>query len=235
MRTIPVDALPDLSDTQVIVYSRWDRSPDVIENQVTYPIVTALLGSPKVKTVRGISDYGSSFVYVIYEDGTDLYWARSRTREYLSPILSTLPAGVKTELGPDATSLGWVFQYVLRDKSGSHSLEEFRSYQDWRLRYYLKSVQGVADVVSLGGPVRQYQVNVDPKRLRAYGIPIARVVEAVRSGNNDAGGRLIEFGGTEYMIRSRGYANSLQDFENIAVASNDDARPSGSKTSVRFR
>src|SRR2546425_9868091 len=185
LRQIPLDALPDLSDTQVILYSRWERSPDLIEDQVTYPIVTALLGAPRVKTVRGVSDFGYSYVYVIFEDGTDIYWARSRTLEYLSPVLSRLPQGARTELGPDATSLGWIFQYALVDRSGKHSLAEMRSYQDWYLRYYLKSVPGVADVAPLGGYVRQYQVNVDPNRLQAYGVPINRVVDAVRGGNSD--------------------------------------------------
>ena len=222
MRSMPLDALPDLSDTQVIVYSRWDRSPQLVEDQVTYPIVTALLGGPKVKSVRGVSDFGRSFVYVVYQDGTDLYWARSRTMEYLSGVLPKLPAGVQTELGPDATGLGWIYQYALRDPSGRHSLEELRAYQDWTLRYYLKSVPGVADVASLGGYGRQYQVNVDPNRLYAYGIPISKVVEAVRGGNREVGGRLIDFGGTEYMIRGRGYARSLHDFEEIVLASRDD-------------
>src|SRR5246127_3757217 len=206
MMHLPLDATPDLSETQVIILSRWDRSPDIIEDQVTYPIISAMTGAPKVRTVRGISDFGFSYVYVIFDEGTDIYWARTRTLEYLSTVLSRLPQGVKTELGPDATGLGWVFQYVLVDKSGTHSLAEMRSYQDWYLRYYLKSVPGVADVAPLGGFVRRYQVNVDPNRLQAYGLPITRVVDAVRGGNSDVGGRLIEFGGTEYMVRGRGYA-----------------------------
>jgi copper/silver efflux system protein len=221
MVTMPLDATPDLSDTQVIIYSHWDKSPDIIEDQVTYPIVTAMLGAPKVKTVRGFSDFGYSYVYVIFEDGTDLYWARSRTMEYLSSVLPRLPEGVKTELGPDATSLGWVFQYALVDKSGKHSLAEMRSYQDWYLRYYLQSVPGVAEVAPIGGYTRQYQVNLDPNRLRAYGIPVSRVVDAVRSGNNESSGRLLEFGGTEYMVRGRGYARSLEDFENIPLSVTD--------------
>jgi len=225
MQHLPLDAIPDLSDTQVIVYSRWDRSPDIIEDQVTYPIVTAMLGAPRVKAVRGFSDFGYSYVYVIFEDGTDIYWARSRTLEYLASVLSRLPQGVKTELGPDATGLGWIFQYVLVDQSGKHSLAEMRSYQDWYLRYYLKSVPGVADVAPLGGHVRQYQVNVDPNRLQAYGLAINRVVDAVRGGNNEVGGRLIEFGGTEYMVRGRGYARSVQDFENIVVAPSENGTP----------
>ena len=172
LRHVPLDAVPDLSDTQVIVYTRWDRSPDLIEDQVTAPIVASLVGAPHVRTVRGISDFGSSFVYVIFEDGTDIYWARSRTLEYLSPVLQRLPQGATTELGPDATGLGWVFQYVLVDSSGTHSLADLRSLQDWYLRNHLKSVPGVADVASIGGYVRQYQVNVDPRRLRAYNLPI---------------------------------------------------------------
>ncbi|MCE5306780.1 MAG: CusA/CzcA family heavy metal efflux RND transporter [Acidobacteriales bacterium] len=218
MHHIPLDALPDLSDTQVIVYSRWDRSPDIVEDQVTYPIVTAMLGAPKVKAVRGFSDFGFSFVYIIFDEGTDIYWARSRTLEYLSPILGKLPQGVSTELGPDATGLGWVFQYALVDKSGRHDLAELRSVQDWYLRYHLKSVPGVAEVAPLGGFVRQYQVNVDPNRLRAYGVPISKVVEAVRASNNDVGGRLIEFSGAEYMVRGRGYARSKADLESVALA-----------------
>ena len=202
IKNMALDAIPDLSDTQVIVFSRWDRSPDIVEDQVTYPIVSAMVGAPKVKAVRGFSDFGYSYVYIIFEDGTDIYWARSRTLEYLSAVLPRLPEGVKTELGPDATGLGWVFQYALVDKSGKHSLAELRSYQDWYLRYYLKAVPGVAEVAPLGGFGKQYQVNVDPNRLRSYGIPIGRVVDAVRGGNSEAGGRLIEFGGTEYMVHS---------------------------------
>src|ERR1039457_4072166 len=168
MRTIPLDALPNLSDTQVIVYSRWARSPDIIEDQVTYPIITALLGAPKVKAIRGFSDFGFSYTYVIFEDGTDMYWARTRVLEYLSKITPQLPAGVKTELGPDASSVGWVFQYALVDHSGKHSSDELRSYQDWFLRYAMQSVPGVAEVATVGGQVRQYQVTVDPNALAAY-------------------------------------------------------------------
>jgi len=225
LKRVPLDAIPDLSDTQVIIYSKWDRSPDVVEDQVTYPIVAALLGAPKVKTVRGISDFGYSYVYAVFEEGTDIYWARSRTLEYLSGVLPGLPAGVKTELGPDATGLGWIFQYVLVDTSGKHSLADLRSYQDWTLRYHLRSVPGVAEVAPIGGYGRQYQVNVDPNRLQAYGIPISRVVEAVRGGNSETGGRLIEFGGTEYMVRGRGYAKSLQDFENIVLSASETGTP----------
>ncbi len=225
MMSLPLDATPDLSETQVIIYSRWDRSPDIVEDQVTFPIVTAMTGAPKVKTVRGVSDFGYSYVYVIFEDGTDLYWARSRALEYLSSVQSRLPEGVKTELGPDATALGWVYQYALVDTSGKHSLAELRSYQDWYLRYYLHAVPGVAEVAPVGGYTRQYQVNVDPNRLQAYGIPIRRVVEAVRSGNQEVGGRLLEFGGTEYMVRGRGYATSIEEFKNIVLDANADGTP----------
>jgi len=225
MQALPLDAMPDLSETQVIIYSRWDRSPDIIEDQVTYPIVTAMTGAPKVKTVRGVSDFGYSYVYVIFEDGTDLYWARSRALEYLSSVQSHLPEGVKAEIGPDATALGWVYQYALVDTSGKHSLADLRSYQDWYLRYYLRAVPGVAEVAPVGGYTRQFQVNVDPNRLQAYGIPIRRVVEAVRSGNQEVGGRLLEFGGTEYMVRGRGYAKSLDEFGNIVLEANADGTP----------
>jgi len=225
MNHVALDAIPDLSDTQVIVYSRWDRSPDIIEDQVTYPIVAAMLGAPKVKAVRGFSDFGYSYVYVIFEDGTDIYWARSRTLEYLSAVLPGLPGGVKTELGPDATGLGWIFQYALVDKTGKHSLAELRSYQDWYLRYHLKAVPGVAEVAPVGGFGKQYQVNVDPNRLQAYGIAINRVAEAIRQGNTEAAGRLIEFGGTEYNIRGRGYARSIKDFEDIVLVASDSGTP----------
>jgi len=218
MRTIPLDAIPDLSDTQVIVYSRWDRSPDIIEDQVTYPIVTAMLGAPRVKAVRGFSDFGFSYVYIVFDEGTDIYWARTRTLEYLQGVLPRLPQGVKTELGPDATGVGWVFQYALVDTTGRRSLDELRSYQDWYLRYYLKSVPGVAEVAPIGGFVRQYQVQVDPNRLRAFNIPIDKVIDAVREGNNDVGGRLLELAGAEYMVRGRGYAKSADDIGSIVLA-----------------
>jgi Cu(I)/Ag(I) efflux system membrane protein CusA/SilA len=217
MRTITLDAIPDLSDTQVIVYSRWDRSPDIMEDQVTYPIVTSMLGAPKVKDVRGFSDFGYSYVYIIFEEGTDIYWARSRTLEYLSGVLQRLPQGVKTELGPDATGVGWVFQYALIDQSGQHSLAELRSLQDWFLRYQLKAVPGVAEVAPLGGFVRQYQVNIDPDRLQSYKVPIMKVIEAVRNGNSDVGGRLVEFSGTEYMVRGHGYVKNVDDIGNIVL------------------
>ncbi len=225
LREMPLDAIPDLSDTQVIIYSRWDRSPDIMEDQVTYPIVTSMLGAPRIKAVRGFSDFGYSYVYLIFDEGTDIYWARSRTLEYLSAVLTKLPKGVQTELGPDATGVGWVYQYVMVDTTGGHSLAELRSVQDWFLRFQLRSVPGVAEVAPLGGFVRQYQVNVDPNRLQAYNIPISRVVDAVRSGNNDVGGRLVEMSGAEYMVRGRGYARSPADLENIVLSSSAGGVP----------
>jgi Cu(I)/Ag(I) efflux system membrane protein CusA/SilA len=217
LQEIRLDALPDLSDTQVIVYSRWDRSPDIIEDQVTYPITSALLGAPGVRAVRGYSDFGFSYVYVIFEDGTDLYWARSRVLEYLSKIQARLPEGVKTELGPDASGVGWVFQYALVDRTGTARPDQLRSYQDWTLRYALQAVPGVAEVASIGGYVRQYQVTVDPTKLAAYSLPIDEVVRAIRDSNNEVGGRLMEFSGSEYMVRGRGYSRSTSDFEQIVV------------------
>ncbi|MEW6719680.1 MAG: CusA/CzcA family heavy metal efflux RND transporter [Thermodesulfobacteriota bacterium] len=224
-REIRLDALPDLSDTQVIIYSKWDRSPDIIEDQVTYPIVAALLGAPNVKAVRGFSDFGFSYVYVIFQDGTDIYWARSRVLEYLSKIQPRLPQGVQTELGPDATGVGWIFQYALVDRSGKLSLDQLRSYQDWTLRYALQSVPGVSEVASIGGFQKQYQVTVDPNRLASYGIPIGMVIEAIRMSNNEVGGRLIEFAGAEYMVRGRGYAKKTTDLENVVVKTGPGGAP----------
>jgi Cu(I)/Ag(I) efflux system membrane protein CusA/SilA len=219
MRNIPLDALPDLSDTQVIVYSRWDRSPDIIEDQVTYPITTALLGAPKVKAIRGFSDFGFSYVYVIFEDGTDLYWARTRVLEYLSKITPQLPPEAKVELGPDATSVGWIYQYALVDKTGQHSSDELRSFQDWYLRYAVQSVPGVSEVATVGGQVRQYQITVNPNALATYKLPLDAVINAVRKGNNDVGGRLVEFSGREYMVRGRGYVKNIKDLENLVLRS----------------
>ena len=225
IKKIPLDAIPDLSDTQVIIYSRWDRSPDIIEDQVTYPIVSALLGAPKVKAIRGFSDFGFSYVYVIFQDGVDIYWARSRTLEYLSKITPLLPEGVKTELGPDASGVGWVYQYALIDKSGKHDLQELRSFQDWYLRFHVQSVPGVAEVASLGGFVKQYQITVDPNKLLAYDVSMEMVVDAVREGNQEVGGRLLEFSGAEYMIRGRGYATSIKDLEDIVVNVDKNGTP----------
>jgi len=225
IKNIPLDAIPDLSDTQVIIYSRWDRSPDIIEDQVTYPIVTAMLGAPKVKAIRGFSDFGFSYVYIIFKDGTDIYWARSRVLEYLSKIIPKLPEGVRTEIGPDATGVGWVYQYALVDKTGKNNLAELRTFQDWYLRYWLQSVPGVSEVASVGGFQKQYQVNINPNALLAYKIPLMKVLEAVRDGNNDVGGRLVEFSGTEYMVRGRGYAKSIKDIENISLGNDMNGTP----------
>lgn len=218
IKKMPLDAIPDLSDTQVIIYSKWDRSPDIIEDQVTYPIVTALLGAPKIKTIRGVSDFGYSYVYVIFEDGTDLYWARSRIVEYLNKISSSMPPGVRTEIGPDATSVGWVYQYTLVDDSKKLNLADLRTIQDWTLRFHLQTVPGVSEVASIGGFVKQYQVNVNPHRLQAYGVSLSQLVEAIKKGNQDTGGRVIEIAGTEYMVRGRGYAKNKEDIENIVVS-----------------
>jgi copper/silver efflux system protein len=221
----PVDAIPDLSDTQVIVYSKWDRSPDIIEDQVTYPITTALLGAPKVKAIRGFSDFGFSYVYIVFEDGTDIYWARSRVLEYLSKVLPSLPTGVKTEIGPDATGVGWVFQYALVDESGTHTLAELRSFQDWNLRFALQAIPGVAEIATIGGFQNQYQITVNREKLAAYNIPLMMVSEAVRNSNIEAGARLIEFSGAEYMVRGHGYIKSPQDIEQIVVKTNDRGTP----------
>ena len=216
-QVVRLDALPDLSDTQVIVYSRWDRSPDIMEDQVTYPIVASLLGLPNVKAIRGFSDFGFSYVYVIFQDGTDIYWARTRVLEYLSKILPRLPPSVRTELGPDASGVGWAFQYALVDRSGTQSLDQLRTYQDWYLRYALQAVPGVSEIASIGGFQKQYQVTVDPNKMAAYGIPLTMVTEAIRMSNNEVGGRLIEFAGAEYMVRGRGYTKKLSDLENVVV------------------
>ncbi|MCU0586188.1 MAG: CusA/CzcA family heavy metal efflux RND transporter, partial [Desulfobacterales bacterium] len=220
LRNIPLDAIPDISDVQVIIYTPWEgRSPDLIEDQVTYPIVTALISAPRVKTVRGFSDFGFSFVYAIFEDGTDIYWARSRVLEYLQQISGRLPEGVAPVLGPDATGVGWVFTYALVDESGAHDLAFLRTLQDWYIRYALASVEGVAEVASVGGFVKQYQVNIDPNRLSSYGLSIREVMERIKMSNNDVEGRLIEMSGREYMVRGRGYIKSPADIQSIVVGS----------------
>ena len=222
----PLDALPDLSDVQVIVATDWeDRSPNIIEDQITYPIVTQLLSASKVKAVRASSFYGQSLVYVIFEDGTDLYWARSRVLEYLSGMAGKLPAGVAPRLGPDATGVGWGLEYVLIDKTGKHSLADLRSLQQWQVQYQIRAVPGVAEVANVGGFVKQYQVTVDPDKLLAYKIPINKVVEQVRRGNQEVGGRVLEFTGTEYMVRGRGYFQKPSDIETVAVGAQSDGTP----------
>jgi Cu(I)/Ag(I) efflux system membrane protein CusA/SilA len=222
----PVDAIPDLSDPQVILYTEWPgRSPNLVEDQITYPLVTAMLAAPRVSVVRGASDYGFSYVYVIFEEGTDLYWARSRVLEYLSKITAKLPERATPKLGPDATGVGWAFQYALVDRSGRHNLAELRSFNDWYLRYWLESVPGVAEVATIGGFVKQYQVNVDPNRLLTYNLPLSRVLEVIRMSNAEVGGRVIETAGREYVVRGRGYLRHAADIENLAIGSDGAGTP----------
>ena len=219
LRQIPLDALPDISDVEVIVHTPWaGEPPSIIEDQVTYPIVTTLLAAPHVKAVRAQTMFGDSYVFVVFEDTTDLYWARSRVLEYMQQITGRLPKDVHPVIGPDATGAGWVYEYALVDHSHKRSLADLRSLQDWYLRYQLETVPGVAEVATIGGFVRQYQVNVDPDKLRAYGIPLSTVIEKVRASTNEVGGRLLEMGGAEYMIRGLGYLRSLNDLETVPVA-----------------
>jgi len=218
LRRIPLDALPDISDVEVIIHTPWmGEPPSIIEDQVTYPIVTTLLAAPHVKAVRAQTMFGDSYVFVVFEDGTDLYWARSRVLEYMQQIQGRLPEGVHPVIGPDATGAGWIYEYVLVDHSHQRSLADLRGLQDWYLRYQLATVPGVAEVATIGGFVRQYQVNVDPDKLRAYGIPLSTVIEKVRASTNEVGGRLLEMGGAEYMIRGLGYLRSLSDLETVPV------------------
>jgi copper/silver efflux system protein len=226
MRSTPLDAVPDISDVQVIVSTEWmGRSPDIIEDQITYPIVTALLSAPRVRTVRGFTDFGISYVYVIFEDGTDIYWARSRVVEYLQGLRGRLPDGSNPTIGPDATGVGWVFEYAVVDDSGQHNLADLRGVQDWFLRYALASVDGVAEVASIGGFVKQYQVNLDPNKLAAYGKSVRDVVQAIRASNNEVEGRLLEFSGREYMVRGRGYLTSLDDISGVSLGADPRGTP----------
>ncbi len=222
----PLDAIPDLSDVQVIVFTEWEgRSPDLVEDQITYPIITSMLGAPRIKSVRGQSFLGLSFVYIIFEDGTDIYWARSRVVEYMQGVAGKLPEGLAPRLGPDATGVGWVFQYALVDESGQHDLAELRSFQDWYLRYWLQSVPGVAEVASIGGFVKQYQVQVDPNKLLGYHISLKQLIGAIRQSNNDVGGRVLEVNEREYMVRGRGYIQSLEDIRQVAVTTDPQGTP----------
>ncbi len=225
-RRAQLDALPDLSDTQVIVATEWmGRNPKLIEDQVTYPITTAFLGAPKVKTVRGFTMFGMSFVYVVFEDGTDLYWARSRVVEYLARVRDKLPTGVNPQIGPDATSVGWVFQYALVDPTGRHSLQELRSFQDWHLRYWLQSVPGVAEVASVGGFEKEYQIQIDPDRMKVRNVSVGQIAAAVRGANTEVGGRVIEMAQHEYALRGRGYVQSVEDLELAVVATDSRGTP----------
>jgi Cu(I)/Ag(I) efflux system membrane protein CusA/SilA len=236
VKNTPLDALPDLSDTQVIIYTEWTgRSPDLVEDQITYPITSTLLAAPKVQAVRGFSFLGSSFIYVIFEEGTDIYWARSRILEYLQAVKNKIPADVNPVLGPDATSLGWGFSYAVVDETGGHDLSELRSIQDYIIKLGLESVPGVSQVASIGGFVKQYQITVDPNRLLAYNIPITKVMEAVRKSNQDVEGRVIELSGVEYMIRGRGYVKGLQDLESIAVGATPGGTPIYLKDMARIQ
>lgn len=226
LRETPLDAIPDVSDVQVIVHTSWPgRSPDLVEDQITYPVVNSLLSAPRVRTVRGQSMFGDSFVYAIFEDGTDMYWARSRVLEYMNAVTGRLPDGVTPQLGPDATAIGWVFEYALVDEMGRNDLADLRSFQDWYLRYWLESVPGVAEVAAVGGFVRQYQVDIDPNKLLGYGIPLGDVIRKIRESNNDVGGNVIEFSGFEYFVRARGYIRRVEDLEAIAVAIDADGTP----------
>ena len=225
-RNMPLDAIPDLSDVQVIVFTDYaDQSPQVVEDQVTYPLTTAMLAVPHAKVVRGYSFFGLSFVYVIFEDGTDMYWARSRVLEYLNYVKGRLPQGVTPTLGPDATGVGWIYEYALVDKSGKHDLAQLRSIQDWYLRYPLQTVSGVSEVASVGGYVKQYQIEVDPNVLQAYQIPLSAVITAIKRSNNDVGGRLFEMGETEYMVRGLGYIKSIADLRTIPVGVDGNGTP----------
>ncbi len=226
MLKTPLDAIPDLSDTQVIIRTQWPgQAPQIVENQLTYPLTTTMLSVPGVKTVRGYSFFGDSFVYILFNDGTDQYWARSRVLEYLSQISSRLPKGANPSLGPDATGVGWVYEYALVDRSGKHDLGELRALQDWFLKFELKTIPGVAEVATLGGMVRQYQIQVDPDKLRNYSIPLSKVVSAVQSANQETGGAVVETAEAEYMVRAHGYLESLDDFRNIPIRVSDSGTP----------
>src|SRR3990167_9284972 len=226
LKNTRMDALPDISDTQVIVYSTWmGRSPDLMEDQVTYPIVTALLSAPNVVAVRCFSDFGFSYVYIIFKDGTDIYWARSRVLEYMSQLSGKLPEGVTPQLGPDATPVGWIYQYALVDENGKHNLADLRTFQDWYLSYWLRALPGVSEVATVGGFVKQYQINLDPVKVLSYKLSVPQIIEKIRMSNNDTGGRVIEFSGTEYMVRGRGYITSTDDIEKIAIGTNANGTP----------
>lgn len=226
MLRTPLDAIPDLSDTQVIIRTQWPgQAPQIVENQLTYPLTTTMLSVPGVKTVRGYSFFGDSFVYILFNDGTDQYWARSRVLEYLSQISSKLPKGANPSLGPDATGVGWVYEYALVDKSGQHDLGELRALQDWFLKFELKTIPGVAEVATLGGMVRQYQVQVDPDKLRNYRIPLSKVVSAIQSANQETGGAVVETAEAEYMVRAHGYLESLEDFRKIPLMVSSSGTP----------
>jgi len=226
MQRTPLDAIPDLSDVQVIIFTEFPgQAPQIIEDQITYPLTTTMLSVPFAKVVRGYSFFGFSFVYIIFEDGTDLYWARSRVLEQLNFISGRLPKGVTPNLGPDATGVGWVYEYALIDKTGKHDLAKLRSIQDWYLRYELQTVPGVSEVASIGGYVKQYQVEIDPNKLMAYKLPLHKIITAIKRSNNDVGGKLLEMAETEFMVRGLGYIKSIEDIENIPVGVGSGGTP----------
>ncbi len=226
IKNLPVDAIPDLSDVQVIIRTTYPgQAPQVVEDQVTYPLTTAMLAVPGAVTVRGESSFGDSYVYIIFKDGTDLYWARSRVLEYLSQVANRLPTGARTALGPDATGVGWVYEYALIDRSGKHDLSQLRGIQDWFLKYELQKVPGVAEVATAGGMVRQYQITLDPNKLRAFGITLNQVKQAVEKGNQEAGGSVLEMGEAEYMVRAKGYLKSISNIDEIPLAINKNGVP----------
>ena len=226
LKNTPLDAIPDLSDVQVIVFTEYPgQAPQVVEDQITYPLTTAMLSVPFANVVRGYSFFGLSFVYIIFEDGTDMYWARSRVLEYINYVSGRLPKGVNPSLGPDATGVGWIYEYALVDKTGKRDLSELRSIQDWYLRYPLQTVPGVAEVASVGGYVKQYQIEVDPNALATYNLPLGKIRRAIKRSNNDVGGKLIEMSETEYMVRAPGYIKSIADLKSIPVSVDKNGTP----------
>jgi len=234
MLQTPLDAIPDLSDVQVIIRTTYPgQAPQIVENQVTYPLASTMLSVPGAKTVRGYSMFGDSFVYILFEDGTDLYWARSRVLEYLNQVQGRLPKEAKSVLGPDATGVGWVYEYALVDRSHRLDLSQLRALQDWFLKYELKSVPNVAEVASLGGMVRQYQIVLDPQRLRAFNITHEKVVRAIQNANQETGGSVLELAEAEYMVRASGYLKSLDDFRKIPLSTSDAGVPVRLGTSRR--
>jgi len=226
LKNTALDALPDLSDVQVIIRTSYaGQSPQIVEDQITYPIATTMLSVPAAQAVRGYSMFGDSYVYVIFKDGTDLYWARSRVLEYLNQVASNLPQNAQPRIGPDATGVGWIYSYALVDKTNQHDLSQLRTLQDWFLRFELKTVSGVAEIATIGGMVKQYQIQFDPLKLRAYNLSLSQVIMAVKNANQETGGSVIELAEAEYMIRSRGYLSNISDIEQIPIATNDRLTP----------